>query len=640
MPPPRPLLIDRFKRLPRRSNEVWQGGVVRARAWIEQPDGSVRRPWAAIWVSLTTGMMNVQLAESAAAAEADHGLEVLAELGLKFVRARPARLEVADAGFGARLAEALADPELTVSARPDLPAVQQAMRAMEEGTTGRAPLPEALEAPGVTVGRMRAFAEAAREFYEAAPWRYLSDEDLVHVETPAVASGLRHFTVLGAAGQTFGLGFFASPRDFDAVQASSDPAAVLGHAGKWTVLYGEIDEMPFGDADLWENERLPVAGPAAYPVAVWFGPNDQLRRPRAQELADLTTLLRTLARTTEAEIDRGRWSHEVPADDGGVTVTLAIPELLAPIDEPPRRAGPPSRRAMERLSAEVERFAQGGLFESLEEVNAALRERFSGPLDDVPSTATTPLEKAQDLMYRAFDARGRRRIQMARKALELSADCADAYALLAEESGEPERALELYEQAVAAGARALGREMFAREAGRFWGIVGTRPYMRARLGLAETLEDLGRRDEAVEHYRELLRLNPGDNQGVRYALLAALMLAGRDGETAALLEHFADEPTALWRYGQALAVFRREGDSAAARECLRAALRSNRHVPQYLTDDAEWLDPEPTFYRLGSREEAAICDIDLGEAWRATPGAIAWVRAHASSRRSGKRRRS
>ena len=93
---------------------------------------------------------------------------------------------------------------------------------------------------------------------------------------------------------------------------------------------------------------------------------------------------------------------------------------------------------MEHLTAEVERFMQGSLFESLDEANAALRERFSGPIDDMPSMATTPLEKAQDLMYRAFEARGRRRIQLARKALELSADCADAYVVLAEESHAPD----------------------------------------------------------------------------------------------------------------------------------------------------------------------------------------------------------
>jgi len=612
---------------------------VRARTWIEEPDGSVRRPWAAVWVSLGTGMMNVQLAESAGA-DADLALQVLADLGLKFVRSRPARLEVADATLGARLGEALADPELSVSTRPDLPAVDEVLRAMEEGTTDRPPLPEALEAPGVTVERMRAFAEAARELYQAAPWQHLSDEDLVHVEAPTVAPGLRLFTVLGAAGNTFGLGFYRSRRDFDAVHASADPETLLGRDGQWTMLYGPIDEMPFGDADLWEDEHLVVAGPSAYPVAMWYGPDGKLRRPRAHELADLTAILRALGRTSEAEIDRGGWSHAVPVHDGPVTVTLALPELLAPMDAPPPRRGAPiDRRALERLTAEMERFAHQGMFGSLEEASAALRQRFSGPIDELPSTATTALEKAQDLMYCAFDARGRRRIQLARRALELSADCADAYVLLAEESRAPEATRALYEQGVAAGERALGPDVFAQEAGRFWGIVSTRPYMRARLGLAQSLEDLGRRNEAIEHYRELLRLDPGDHQGVRYALLPALMLAGRDPDTPALLAQFEEDATTLWGYGRALAVFRREGDSRAARDCLRAALRANRHVPQYITGDDEWPDLTPTFYQPGSREEAVICDAELGDAWDATPDAIRWLRAQAPARRSGKRRR-
>ncbi len=611
MPPVRSVLIDRFKRLPRRANDVWQGGVVRARTWIDNPDGTVRRPWAVVWVSRATGMVNVELAETDPASTTDLPLQVLIQLGLKFTQCRPARIEVADESLGARVAGALADRELTVSVRADLPGVHAMIREMERGMRGaRAPIPEALDAPGVTVERMRAFADAARDFYQAAPWQHLSDADLVHLEAPAVAAGLRYFAVLGAAGETFGLGFFTNPREFDIVHGEPDPDAFLSRRGKWTMLYGPVDETPFGDADLWEDERLAVADPSAYPVAMWYGPGGELRRPRTQELADLTAILLALARTTEAEIDGGRWSHDLPGDDGPRTVTLAIPALLAPIDAPaPRRPGPPDRRALERLTAEVERFAQGSLF-----------------------------EKAQDLVYRAFDARGRRRIQLARRALEASADCADAYVVLAEESHTPETARALYEQGVAAGERALGPEVFAQEAGRFWGIVGTRPYMRARLGLAHALDALGRRDEAIAHYRDLLRLNEGDNQGVRYSLLAALLAAGRDAEALALIDRF-DDATAVWRYGHALTVFRREGDSRAARDGLRAALRANRHVPAFLTGDADWDGPEPTAYAPGSREEAVLCDSDLGEVWRATPDATRWLRAHAPARRSGKRRR-
>ncbi len=640
MPPISSLLIARFKRLPRRSDEVWQGGVVRARAWVDEPDGSVRRPWAAVWVSLATGLMSVQLAEADAAPDASLALQALADLGLKFARCRPARLEVADHALGARLVAALGDPEISVSMRADLPDVDRILREMEAAEDDAPVRPDGLDAPGVTVERMQAFAAAARDFYAAAPWQHLSDEDLIHVEAP-VASGFRHLTVLGAAEQTFGLGFFTNPQEFEAVHEGADPETFLSHHGKWAVLYGPVDDMPFGDVDLWEQHHLPVAGPSAYPVAAWFGPDGQLRRPRAKELADLEAILRALSRSTETEIDGGRWAHDVPSHDGPRTVKLAIPALLAPIDAAtPRRPGPADQRAMERLTAEIERFAQASRFESLDEANAALRERFSGRIDDLPSTATIPLEKAQDLIYQAFEARGRRRLQLARKALELSADCADAYVVLAEESRSLEDARALYDKGVAAGERALGPDVFAREVGHFWGIVATRPYLRARFGLARCLEDLDRRDEAIGHYREIIRLDPGDNQGVRYSLLAALLLAGRDDEVAALIEQFGDEPTALWRYGRALSVFRREGDSRAARECLRAARRTNRHVPQQLlADDEEWPGPEPASYAPGSREEAAICDSELGEAWRATPDAIRWLRAQAPARKSAKRRK-
>ena len=50
--------------------------------------------------------------------------------------------------------------------------------------------------------------------------------------------------------------------------------------------------------------------------------------------------------------------------------------------------------------------------------------------------------------------------------------------------------------------------------------------------LATALERLGRDAQAVEHYRDLLRLNPGDNQGVRYLYLPLLLRLGFDAEAA------------------------------------------------------------------------------------------------------------
>ncbi len=304
---------------------------------------------------------------------------------------------------------------------------------------------------------MRAFVEAAKAFYEAAPWRHLTDEDLIRVEGPAAEPGLAHVTVLGAAGRTFGLGFFQSVDDHEEVRARLEPEAFLEKA-RWSVFFGPIMEVPFGDADLWEKLGLPVAGADAYPVAIRSDPEQALRRPDAAVLSYLEGLLRALAGTTEEEIDRERWAREVRTYDGPATFGLSIPALLEP-PAPPRAspsAGLADRRAMERVMREMERFMARSEFKNLKQANRVLRRRFTGPMDAIPSTASTPLEKAQDLAYQAFEARGRRRVQLARKALELSTDCADAYTILAEHAWELERARDLYAQGVSAASVDLG----------------------------------------------------------------------------------------------------------------------------------------------------------------------------------------
>src|SRR5206468_11046278 len=147
---------------------------------------------------------------------------------------------------------------------------------------------------------------------------------------PAVAPGLAHATVLGAGGRTFGLGFYASPKEFEAAHADPEPETLLGRHGEWAMLYGPLPDMPFGDVDLWEEHRLPVAGPSAYPVAIWFGPDGQHRRPRAPELAHMEAPLLALAQSTEAATDRGPPRHEVRTHHRPRTATRAISQLLAP----------------------------------------------------------------------------------------------------------------------------------------------------------------------------------------------------------------------------------------------------------------------------------------------------------------------
>lgn len=152
-------------------------------------------------------------------------------------------------------------------------------------------------------------------------------------------------------------------------------------------------------------------------------------------------------------------------------------------------------------------------------------------------------------------------MELARKALEIAPDCADAYVLLAEETAATvSEARDLYERGVAAGERALGEELFRKEAGHFWAMLETRPYMRARAGLAICLWELGEREGALDHWVDTLRLNPTDSLGVRYRLVTGLLAVGRDEVAGKLLQVYQGDRTAPWLYSRALCSFRREGN--------------------------------------------------------------------------------
>ena len=239
----------------------------------------------------------------------------------------------------------------------------------------------------------------------------------------------------------------------------------------------------------------------------------------------------------------------------------------------------------------------------------------------------TPLTKAQDLMDKAFESHDpKKRVEIARKALEISPDCADAYVMLAEETKSRRESLELFEKGVAAGERALGPEAFQEHLGHFWGVMETRPYMRAREGLASLLWEMGRREEAIGHLQDMLRLNPNDNQGVRHTLAGWLLAEGSDEELVRLLEQY-DEDSATWAYTKALVAFRQHGDTVATRKLLKLAKAANQHVPAYVLGQEPFPRERPEYYSLGDRNEAALYVVSALSGWRETPGAIAWLKA-------------
>jgi tetratricopeptide (TPR) repeat protein len=306
---------------------------------------------------------------------------------------------------------------------------------------------------------------------------------------------------------------------------------------------------------------------------------------------------------------------------------LASPKrrnVRRPPSEPPV---PPTFNplAIEREEARVEKLLGSRQFASIEEANAFVQDVMSSGFA-VESDSQTALEEAQDVVYEAMEATGKRRIMLARRALKFSPDCADAYLLLMEEEAESiDEVRSLVEQAVAAGERALGPEFFEENAGHFWGLIQTRPYMRARFELAELLWRLDEREAALDHLRDMLRLNPDDNQGLRFLLASRLPLVGADKELTELLATYESESGANWSYNRALHAFRRRGDVPSSRELLENAFLTNPYVPLYLVGGKPPPEDMPEYYSLGDEREAVLYLADAAETWASTRGALPWL---------------
>jgi hypothetical protein len=97
-------------------------------------------------------------------------------------------------------------------------------------------------------------------------------------------------------------------------------------------------------------------------------------------------------------------------------------------------ATPPRNRiGAEGVMADLSRIMREQAFESLDDAQAFMNRllKEGGGLVP-PSRSHAPAERAQALIYQAWEATDRQAAALARQALDIFPDCADAYTVLAE----------------------------------------------------------------------------------------------------------------------------------------------------------------------------------------------------------------
>lgn len=285
----------------------------------------------------------------------------------------------------------------------------------------------------------------------------------------------------------------------------------------------------------------------------------------------------------------------------------------------------PSKSLAERSMQELHALIGDREFSSTEELNEFLSQNFNGRrISGAP--ADTPEKRAQALVYDAWDtiddAEARRLID---EALAIDPACPDALTHLATLTDDVEISRRLLEQALSSAEGRLGADFITENVGYFWSIFETRPYMRARFGLAQLLWDSGHDNSAIEHAWEILRLNPGDNLGLRDILAGWLLFKGRTSDAARLLRTFEDDDTSTMEWARALLRFQAFGRTDASDEALANALHANEAVAAYLLQLREWPDAMPETYAIGSEDESVITAYLLADAWAETHGALDWL---------------
>jgi yecA family protein len=172
----------------------------------------------------------------------------------------------------------------------------------------------------------------------------------------------------------------------------------------------------------------------------------------------------------------------------------------------------------------------------------------------------------------------------------------------------------------------MGPAYFEENAGHFWLINETRPYMQLRSRRAGLKFEKGQTKEAAEELKALIVLNPNDNQGLRIPLSSWLIIQQNWSGLADLLALYADEISLPMFAAKALLLYAQEGDSAKAKKAKKQMHQSNKHAIKYLTGQKK-AKHTPEFYKPGDASEAEMYVAEYAkQAWRSVPGALFWLR--------------
>lgn len=332
-----PASIKRLRDLPQRPDDVWHGVQIELPLQLPDEKGNLVNPTVCMWLSERSGKIHGSVPALDRSNAGRLFIDTLVHFACDANLAgfRPGRIEVDGDKTQAILSQQLDGLGINVVSADQTKLIDeltkrlsQSIESMEKNGPD---LPGLLDAGDISVEALRSFAEAAKEFFLAQPWQLFDGEErLFKVISPKVDKEFRHFTIIGGAGQEFGLAFFSTYRDYQKLVGADDPEEVMLSRTRWSIMFNAPDSVAPRDVEAWQTHSLPLAAPDRYPVALGYA-HDGFDLPTASQLADIEGLLRVATSIAkgapEQQIGRWRLPVRIATSERKFTVELQADPL-------------------------------------------------------------------------------------------------------------------------------------------------------------------------------------------------------------------------------------------------------------------------------------------------------------------------
>ncbi|OUM68544.1 hypothetical protein PIROE2DRAFT_3679 [Piromyces sp. E2] len=238
--------------------------------------------------------------------------------------------------------------------------------------------------------------------------------------------------------------------------------------------------------------------------------------------------------------------------------------------------------------------------------------------------------RSSRILEEAYEATTKEeKIELAQSALEVYPDNIDAELYIASFEEDKFKKLSTLESIIEKAKTILenGNYFSEQYIGHFWGILETRPYMRAKHQKLLLFLDLERYSDALEESEELLKLCESDNLGIRYTLLGLYCYFERYEECEKLFNNYDESSTRLLL--PMAIMYYKQDNFEKSKEVLQEINENNPHLKQQLKrkdktclfEEAENLK----YYSFGGKDEAILVVRELNYLLESVPEFLDFV---------------